>query len=176
MFLSCQNALYWAYGVAERSIIKSSMINHMRGPSAPCGASNSLIDDLSIQDRHGQAALILGAVDKLDDAAARDYIKARFGRRIDLPEIRYLVYRCCDSLGVGLEKHDGVYRVLKAYFLGQLSIRTIRREIGCRHQHAIMNRNCLYDTIDIIHHRAIADLEQAFERQGLIRGRERAGV
>lgn len=170
MFLSCEDALDWAYLTSAHPIVKTAMINKMRQGSGS-GRKNDLLVNLTVQDLHGQAALIIGLIDKLGDPAGREYIKARFGRRIMREDLRFLVYRSCDCLGVGLEKQEPVYGLLRAYFLNCLSTRTIRKNIGCRHYYAALLKSTLYEMLDLIHDRAMADIAEIFERQGLIRGR-----
>ena len=167
MFLSCEGALHWAYSISARPIIKMAVINNMRqGPGYRY--PNELLDDLNVQDRHGQAALIIGLVDSLSDPAAQEFVKARFGRRTGQEDIRHLVYRGCEALGLGLEKQNVVYRIMRSYFFGEMGIRTIMREMGCRHQYAIMTRNCLFDLLDIINLQAMSEMTQMLRERGLI--------
>lgn len=169
MFHSCESALHWAYNVSARPIVKMAAINTMRGAST--GMANELIDNLTVQDRHGQAAMIIGMVDQLHDPVAREFVKARFGRMVSQDELRLLVFRCCGWLGVGEERHDAVYRIVRGYFgPGNVSLRTIRRSIGCRHRSAIVTKRELFDGLESINKNALAELSGHMERKGLIRG------
>jgi hypothetical protein len=165
MFKNAYHALGWAYTNINRPLVKMSAINHMRGGY---GTENMLLYDLSAEDRKKQAAMIIGMVSRLPDLAEREYIEARFGRRVSHDEINVLIYRGCAALGLGLDKTNSVCRVMQSYFSGSMSSRAVRREFGCRHAHAVMIKSCLYDVLDVIHDRAIADMTEAFERVGLI--------
>lgn len=172
MFNNAHHALRWAYTTINRPIVKMSAINHMRQGSR--GAQNMLLYDLNAQDRHGQAALIIGMVARLPDLAEREYIEAEFGRRVMRDDVRELVYQGSEALllGFGLGGENAgefVYRVMYGYFSGvDMSHKAIRRILSCQHGYAFMVRNCLYDILDVIHDRAMADMTEAFERQGLI--------
>ena len=132
------------------------------------GAENPSVNELTPYDRHAQAALIIGMVERLGDPAAREYIKARFGREVNRDDLRIVVYRGCAALGFGLDKTEAVYRITRGYFAGDMPYRLIRRELGCRDQYALMVRRCLYETLDIIHQRAMADMTEVLEKHGLI--------
>lgn len=165
MFKNAYHALGWAYTNINRPVIKMSAINHMRGGH---GTQNMLLYDLTAEDRKKQAAAIIGMVARLPDIAEREYIEARFGRRVSHDDIKVLVYRGCAAIGLGLDKTNSVYRVMQSYFGGNMSSKAVRREFGCQHQAAVMIKSCLYDVLDLIHDRAMADMTDAFERQGLI--------
>ena len=166
MFQNAAHALDWAYNAEARPILKTAMINKMRGSTV--GRENPLLQGLTAQDLHGQAAQIIGMVEKLPDPAGREYLAARFGRRIERNDLTVLVYRGCDALGVGLEKREGVYRVMRGYFGGDTSLKVIRRTLGCRYTHAVMTRHCLYDVLKIINDQSLAEMERILELHGLI--------
>lgn len=169
LFLSAESALHWAYAVSARSIVNISMINRMREEPRPVCA-NALLVNLTAQDMHGQAALIIGLIDKLNDPAAREYIKARFGRNLNRDDLRVMVYRGCAGLGLGLDKQEGVYQVIRSYFRGEeLSLRSIRKLLECRHHHAAMSKQCLFDVLDTISAQTMAEMREIFEERGLVR-------
>lgn len=168
LFLSAEGALHWAYAVSSMPIVHLSAINSMR-MTARFGvrSSNTLIMDLTAQDRHGQAALIIGLIDRVRDPVGREYIKARFGRKTDPSDLLCLVEYCADGLRVP-EKQEAVYRVLKDYFTGRMSIRTVRREIGCRHHRAAVTRHRLFTALDMLELRAMDELRRIMEERGLV--------
>ena len=59
--------------------------------------------------------------------------------------------------------------IMRGYFDGSMPHRAVRRELGCRDQYAVMVRSCLYEVLDLIHDRAMADMTEVLERHGLIR-------
>lgn len=168
MFDSAHHALSWAYNIEGRPIVKMSAINHMR-QSPPKMAQNMLLLNLTAEDRHGQAAQIIGMVQKLPDPAEREYIAAKFGKRTTEDDLFILVCRGCAAMGFDLNNRKAVYRIVSSYFGGQVGYREIRRLLGCRDQYALMAKNCLFDTLDIIHHHAMRDITGVLEDHGLIR-------
>lgn len=166
LFLTAEGALHWAYAVSARPIVKISMVNHMR-MNGYHTSSNELISDLNPLDRHGQAALIIGLIDKVHDPVGREYIKARFGMKINPQDLLRLVDYCASGLRMEGKK-EGVYRVLKDYFAGRLSVRTVRREVGCRHHSAAVTRNRLFDALEHLDLRAMDELRRIMEERGLV--------
>lgn len=167
MFNNAYHVLEWAYAFSERPIVKTSSINRMIPPKMT-GMPNDLLQGLGVQERHGQAAAVLGMVDRLDDPAARAYIAAKFGHRLEKEEMRLLTYRICGALGLPLGGADAVYLILKGYFGGRIGYRAVRKILGCRDQYAIMVKSCVFDALDTIHDRAMADLHTMFAEHGLI--------
>jgi hypothetical protein len=169
MFNNVGHALEWAYNTSAKPIVKMSGINHMRQTPTK-GTPNELLINFSVHDRHAQAALIIGLIDGLRDQAEQQYIKARFGRMIGESDIFALVYRGCDAAGFGLGGQPLVYRVMHGYFTGRgVPYRAVRKVLGCRNEYALMVKSCLYEVLDCYHDRAMADMAEIFERQGLIR-------
>lgn len=174
MFNNTGHVLKWAYTTAAEPICRTSSINRMRKTPSR-GAPNLLLLGLTVQDRHMQAAEILGMVASLADPAAAEYIGAKFGHRIDEKQMRMLVYRCCSALGLPLTATHSMYLMLKAYFCGKVPYRMVRKVLGCRDQYALLMRSAMYETLDLIHDRAMADLQETFERHGLLRSEQMCG-
>lgn len=170
MFNNAGHALSWAYNTESRPIVKMSGINHMRQVPTPT-TQNLLLLGFTLHDLHAQAAQIIGMVEKLPGSEQIQCVKARFGRELSRDDLRVLVYAGCDVSGLGLANQEPVYRIVHSYFAGGIPYRDIRRMLGCRDQYAIMIKRCLYDALDIIHHRAMADMTDILERKGLIENR-----
>lgn len=167
MFTDASDALNWAYNIHARQIVKMSAINNMRQERTGV-RYNMLLFDLTEQEAHGQAGQIIGMVDKLSDPAGSAYLRARFGKMVERHDLAIVVYRGCAALGVGLDKREGVYRVVRGYFGGSLSLRAVRKSLGCRHQYAGPAKDCIYDTLDIIHNHSMAEISAILERHKLI--------
>jgi hypothetical protein len=166
MFSDAHQALEWAYNISGRCIVKMSAINHMRqGSYAPF---DDVLNDLSSQEKHAQAAQIIGMVERLGDPAAIQYIGAEFGREFDRDNIGLLVYRGCEALGVGLDKREAVYRVMQGYFVGGVSHKATQRMLGCSNQYVVMIKRCLYDLLDVVHDSSMAQMYVVLEGHGLI--------
>jgi hypothetical protein len=167
VFNNAAHALRWAYNVAAGEIVKMSGINRMREESAK-GAPNALLVGLDSFDLHGQAGQIIGLVERLSDQTEREYIAAKFGRRLDKDDLTLIVFRGRSVIGFGPEKTEAVYRIMRGYFDGSMPHRAVRRELGCRDQYAVVVRSALYETLDLIHDRALADMTEIFQRHELI--------
>lgn len=167
LFMSAESALYWAYSVAARPIVKLSMVNGMRGSGAT-KIPNELISNLGVQDMHAQAALIIGLIDLLPDPVDREYIKARFGMETSRRDLMFLVRSCLAGSGLELEKSEAVYKIVRGYFWGNVSLRAVRRGIGCRHSNAVIARRKLFDALDRVNNRALSDLGRIMEERGIV--------
>jgi hypothetical protein len=168
MFQNCESALRWAYNTASRPIVKLSTVHGMRRVVGHYHYPNPLLDDLTAQERHSQAALIIGLIDKLDDPVEVEYVRARFGRRTDPRDLLRLVCYCCIGLGIGPDRSEAMYRVLREYFAGQVSTRMVRREIGCRHHSAVVVRHRLCTALEMVELRALSDIGRILEERGLV--------
>lgn len=167
LFMSAESALYWAYSVASRPIVKLSMVNGMRGSKSPV-SPNGIISDLDIQERHGQAALIIGMIDLLPDPVDREFIKARFGMNTNRRDLMFLVRHCLAGTGLSLEKNEAVYKIIRAYFWGNVSLRAVRRGIGCHHSTAVIARGKLFEALERVNNRAMSELAWIMEERGLV--------
>lgn len=168
MFNDAHHALSWAYETITRPVVRTSAANHMRQVPTR-GILNDLISELDAYERNEQAASILGMVDKLYSQEARQYLNARFGRRVELLDVSYLVFLGCAATDLGLEKQGVVYRMVKSYFTGGLTYRDIRRALSCRDQQAILVKNHLFQALDVVHDRAMEEITERMKYSGLIR-------
>lgn len=174
MFNSAHHALSWAYETTTRPIVKTSGANHMFQIPAR-GIPNDLLVNLTIYDRHGQAALIIGMVDSLTHQDEREILRARFSRKVEKDDLQVLVYRGCDVSGLGLGAQEAVYRIVRSWFGGNIPYRTVQQMLRGSNQQALLVKSCVYEALDHIHDRAMADITEVFERHGLIREAAYAG-
>lgn len=170
MFRHADTALRWAYNVSSTPIVKMSAINNMRGAGKT--TMNRLLTGLTAEEVHKQASNIVGMVKRLQYPEQREYIGAQFGRRLGADDMTVLVYRGCEALGVSLEIKEAVYKTMLGYFsIRPMGYREVRRLLGCRDQYAIMAKSCLYEVLDTIHDRALADMTEILMKDGLIESR-----
>ena len=165
--MSAESALDWAYNVSTMPIVKLSMINNMRGSKSPV-LPNSIISDLGVQERHAQSALIIGLIDLLPDPVDREYVKARFGMETTRRDLMFLVRHCLAGTGLEVEKSEAVYKIIRNYFWGNVSLRAIRRGIGCRHSNAVTARRQLFEALGRVDARAMGELARIMEERGLV--------
>lgn len=166
MFSHAGHALGWAYNVSSTPIIKMSAINHMRGPGKT--TMNLLLLGLTVEEIHKQASNIVGMVERLPEPEQREYIGGKFGNRLKPADLRLLVLLGCDVTGLGLSKIEPVYQIMHGYFVGGMGYREVRRILGCRDQQAALVKSCLYDTLDMLHRRALANMTELLKTKGLI--------
>lgn len=165
--MSAESALHWAYAVSSRPVITRAMVNGMSGPGTT-SMPNELIANLDIQDMHAQAALIIGLIDLLPDPVDREFIKARFGMNTNRRDLMFLVRHCLTGTGLSLEKNEAVYKIIRAYFWGNVSLRAVRRGIGCHHSTAVIARGKLFEALERVNNRAMSDLARIMEERGLV--------
>ncbi|MEO9231610.1 MAG: hypothetical protein ABI216_22030 [Devosia sp.] len=168
MFNDAHHALSWAYETITRPVVRTSAANHMRQVPTK-SVINNLISGLDAYERNEQAAAIIGLVDRLHSKEASQYLNARFGRRVELLDVSYLVFLGCAATELGLGKQGIVYKMVKSYFTGGLTYRDIRRALSCRDQQAILVRSHLFHALDVVHDRAMGEITEKMKCSGLIR-------
>ncbi len=172
MFNNAFHALEWAYNTIEKPLVKMSAINRMREGSAK-GMTNDLLVHLSADEMHKQAANIIGLLKRLPDPAEAEYINAKFGRKLHADDLRIVVNRGCCEFGIVSDRAEAVYKIMYGYFVKPMSHRATRRVLGCRDQYAVLVKNGLYELLDLIHDRAMADMTVLLMENKLIRDREK---
>jgi hypothetical protein len=131
------------------------------------------IEGLSEYERHAQAAAIIGLVERLYDPASREYLAARFGDQTAPGQVETLMVRIFTSIGTGVHGRRGAYRLLLCYFGENIGYRTIRRDLRCRDEVVIGIKKGIYDVLDTIGNRAVAEISDMLSRKGLIDSGER---
>lgn len=172
MFHSAYHALSWAYETINRPIVKLSGANRMReemGRRMPPEA----IQGLSIHEQHAQAAAIIGIAERLPDPACREYIAARFGGQTGGEHVTMLMHRIFCCLGTGVHGRRGAYKLLLCYFGAHIGVAAIRYDLKCRKEKVIEIRRTVFDVLDAVDNKAMAEMGFELESHGLIL-RERA--
>ena len=167
MFHSAHSALAWAYETINRPIVKMSSVNHMREQNTR-RMPNEAIMDLSVHEQHAQAAAIIGMAERLNDAAGREYVAARFGDMTRPEDVTIMMHRIFSALGTGAHDKRGVYEFLRCYFGGERGYKEIARQMKCRNTTALEIRNKVYDTLDWIGTRAMAEMSDTLAKHRLI--------
>lgn len=167
MFHSAHSALTWAYNVSACPVVKMSGINRMRKEPAR-GMPNETIVGLSVHEQHAQAAAIIGMAERLGDPAGREYIAARFGGVTKPEHVTMMMNRIFGELGTGVHGRRGAYKLLLCYFGADISHKSIRYDLACGNDMVVAVRRQVYDVLDGIENRAMAEMSDALERHGLI--------
>ncbi|SOD42390.1 hypothetical protein [Nitrosovibrio sp. Nv4] len=167
MFHSAHSALAWAYQVSATPIVKLSSVNAMCGTPRRSG-QNLLLSHLSVHEQHAQAAAIIGIAERLEDPAYREYIAARFGGMTKPEDVTVMMNRIFQALGTGIHGRRGAYKLLLCYFGKTISHKSIRYDLACGNDMVVAIRRGVYNMLDVIHSRAMADMAEDLESHGLI--------
>lgn len=165
MFKSAHQALSFAYRTINTPIVKLSSINSMRGQSG-----NS---DLSPQDRHAQAAMIISLVERSVDVPGNAYLKAHYGRELqggadEGAVTEALVMAAMRAMPTGVHSRRGVEKLVRIYFGKDISMTSVRTDFKCRHDTAKEHREVVHGALDTIGRRADDAAHRALDSAGLI--------
>lgn len=169
MFRSAHSALAWAYETINRSIVKMSGANRMREQNTRRDPPE-IIAGLGVHEQHAQAAAIIGMAERLEDPAGREYIAARFGGLTKPEDVTMMMNRIFQVLGTGVHGRRGAYKLLLCYFGANISHKSIRYDLACGNDMVVAIRRKVYDVLDAIEGRAMAEMSDTLEGHGLIEG------
>lgn len=167
MFRSPQSALAWAYTEVTHPIYAVSGINRMREQDARL-VPNSTTEGLTPFERKLQAYDIIGIAARLPYRPGREYIAARY-EGVKPDRLRGIEGRLRVRLGRRLDR-DVLVHIVASYIEGGANYRILRRLLGCRDREALETRNALYEELDRIHARTMAELEAHLMQAGLLPG------
>jgi len=167
MFPSTHNALSWAYRVSDTPIVHLSSINRMCCKPSP-ETRNELLQGLSPKERHTQAALIIFMVEKLDDPACVEYIQAKFSGRKDSHAVRLIMHRALSSLGTGVHRRRGVYKILLCHMGENVNQRSIRHDLACSFDKMMVIKKSVFDSLDRVHEKAMYIMTDKLQEKGLV--------
>jgi hypothetical protein len=83
-------------------------------------------------------------------------------------DVTMMMNRIFHALGTGIHGRRGAYKLLLCYFGASIGYRAIRYDLKCRDAVVIEIRRKAYDTLDVIKSRAMAEMHNKLEKQGLI--------
>lgn len=169
MFRSAYSALNWAYQEITRPIVRISSINDMRGNSL--GEDNALLVNLSVVERHQQAAAIIGLVAGLGNPVSSEYLGVKFSGTGSLDCVRSRLFV---ALGTGVHQRRPVDLCMLKYLGADIGQRQIRQEMHCGSAAAITRRISIFSAMDGIHRRAMAEITEQLESRGLVGWRQYA--
>jgi len=146
--------------------------------------------ELTAHDRHAQAALILGMVERLSDVNQKAWIAAQYGKVFKTREhsdkdVRLseeqraaviianaveaqLVKAVMASLGTGIHSNRGVSKLIRNYFGASIGVNAIRTDLKCSHAAIPEWKEKVYSALDRIEANIENTLEQEMIGQGLI--------
>lgn len=165
MFKSTHQALSFAYRTINTPIVKLSSINFMRG-----SGGNS---DLSPQERHAQAVMIISLVERSVDVMGAAYLKAHYGKELqggteERAVADALVKAAICAMPTGMHSRRGVEKLVRIYFGKDISMTSVRTDFKCRHATANEHREVVHGALDTIGRRADDAAHRALNSAGLI--------
>lgn len=166
MFRDANQALRWAFVMGTIDIVKLSAINKMRGSATM--SENDLLVGLSPQEMRQQAADIIDMAYRLQDRACTEYIVAQYGRRFSEADISILIERVLFMLGGGTFNRRAIRKIVLCYFGHDIKHKELMEELGCSKNTATDRRNKVYDALDRIGSRAIAEVDDLLKSRRLV--------
>ena len=163
-FSSPERALKWAYETVSRPIVKISSVNDMREASRAGQASGN--DELTVHDRHAQAALILALCERVLPTLHMAYVRIQFGR--DAGGCEILAHHLAANFGTGVHSRRSIDQIIRAYCGERIGLREIRKSLRCGMLKAVSLRNRAYDALDAIHAQSMDRLHMEMESRGLL--------
>lgn len=164
-FSSPEHALKWAYETISTPIVKISSVNDMREASRAGSVAGN--GELTVHDRHAQAALILSLCERVLPTLHMAYVRIQFGREASGFEL--LTHHLAANFGTGLHSRRSIEQIIRAYCGEKIGLREIRKSMSCGMLKAVSYRNQAYDTLDVMHAQAIDKLGMEMENRGLLR-------
>jgi hypothetical protein len=158
LFRNPGHALRWAYETTNRPIVKISSVNSMRG----AGGNG----DLTPQDRHAQAALIMGLCERVLSSLHLAYVKAQYGR--DASGFQILVHHLAATFGTGLHSRRALEQIIRGYCGDKFVLADLKSDMRVGYLQAVAIRNKGYDALDKINSHAMAALWREMEKTELL--------
>ena len=158
LFRSPGHALRWAYETTNRPIVKTSSINGMRGASGH--------GELTPQDRHAQAALIMALCDRVLSPLHLAYIKAQFGR--DSSGFDMLVHHLAANFGTGMHSRRGIEQIIRGHCGDKLVLSDLQSNMRIGYIKAAALRSRGYDALDKLSSQAMNTLWREMEASELL--------
>jgi hypothetical protein len=163
-FKGPEHALKWAYETISRPIVKISSVNDMREASMAAGSSGN--GELTVHDRHAQAALILALCERVLPTLHMAYVRIQFGREASGSDI--LAHHLAANFGTGVHSRRSIDLIIRAYCGERTGLREIRKSLRCGMLKAVSLRNRAYDALDVLHAQAMDRLRMEMEARGLV--------
>ncbi|MFZ2524423.1 MAG: hypothetical protein WAW87_03820 [Candidatus Ferrigenium altingense] len=131
----------------------------------------SSFGDLTPQERHGQAAMVLSIVEKAVDVNGQAYLLACYGRELFGGEherdlANHLVRVVLGSMPTGMHSRRGVEKLVRIYFGQDISMVSVRKDV---HAKANEYRDMVNTALDSVGAKADYEADMALRFAGLIR-------
>jgi hypothetical protein len=152
------HALRWAFQVMNGDIVKVSSINKMRGPSG--------YGELTPQDRHAQAALIMSLCERVLSTLHMAYVKVQFGK--DSAGLDILASYIAGQFGTGMHSRRAIYQIIRGYCGDKVTLNDLRASMRVGHIQASATRNKGYYALDTIHGQVMTSLWREMEERELL--------
>jgi hypothetical protein len=152
------HALRWAFQVINEPIVKVSSINKMRGPSG--------YGELTPQDRHAQAALIMSLCERVLSSLHMAYVRVQFGK--DSSGMDALARYLAGQFGTGLHSRRAIEQIIRGYCGDKLVLTELRKELKARYPNAVASRNKGYDALDAMNSHVMSVLWREMEAVELL--------
>ena len=163
-YKSADHALHSRFNLVARPIIKNASITAvMTGGSPPPGT-------LTAQEKHAQAALVVGYCHRLPDLY-RYYIWARYsGGEERIAALQGLTLYALVGYALGQSSFQAYRMIVDQYFSRRkTAIRPIRKHLEVGWDEALAKRRTAFVRLDGIHDQTMSTVTRHMEDKGLIR-------
>jgi hypothetical protein len=165
MFKSTDQALRRMFELLNSDIVRTSSINRMRGSS---GGS-----DLSIQDWHAQAAMMMAGLERELSPVELAAIYAYYGRELrggkkERVCADLLVQSVSPSLPSGMHSRRGVEKLVRIYFGADIGMVSVRCDLKTSERTAYEYRKRIADSLMKTSNDADNKAREVFIRQGIL--------
>lgn len=165
MFRNPDQALRWAASIKCRNIIAGPSINRMYG-HARRSTDNPLIMSLSLQEAQLQAEMIFKCAYDLGDRAYSQYIDVKYLHKNEMDALSERILSMLLYSG-GVHRRD-ISKLILAYCGTKITKRELREVLRCDRNAVSKLEKQVYDSLDIIHYRAMGEIEARMIELGLV--------
>jgi hypothetical protein len=153
------------FELLNSEIVRTSSINRMRGSS---GSS-----ELSQQDWHAQAAMMMAMLERGLDSVELAFLYAHYGRELmSGSKARViadtLVIAVMGSLPTGMHSRRGVEKIVRIFFGQKISMVSVRCDFKSSERTAYEYRTKVFNALSLVGKRADARAQELLENSGVI--------
>jgi len=159
-FQSAHSALKWSYRIMATDLCKVSSIYAMGGRDA---ARN-----LTGQEQHGQAAMIVGSVTRAvgEGSHCHAYLLMQYGRDARLIDV--LVRYLAAGMTTGFNSRRAIEKCVRSYCGQTIGINAVCADLRIRKADALEYRRDMHARLDVLHRNTMAAAEDTLRVAGLI--------
>lgn len=154
MYKSVDEALTRSFAIIRKDIVKLSSLNSMAGRAS--------YGELTPQERHAQAAMVIGYTERTLSDILKSYAKCKYQH--DFRNALIIV----EYLKADGDKPEALAECLKIYCGKRGGCHTVRKILACKTTRAVEFARDKFGKLDCLHYRMITELEPGMIKNGWI--------